>query len=171
MNREAIKSLISKNIRLDKDLPFYIFKENNYIFWFFERPLLDYKDILDSLIHINSTNFKEEVFITFGNLNKENFSYYSFRNKDELESIDGLEKSRLEYPIIIMNKNCDWLAFESSREGIGVIALKTNRPDSKEIERKFNKIFITMSELEQIREKEGWYSKVAAALILNYYRH
>ena len=40
-----IEKLLELELDFKKDLPDNIFKTTNYCYWFFERPILDYRDM------------------------------------------------------------------------------------------------------------------------------
>lgn len=168
MNQKNVSIFLSKLIDFNKDLPLNIFRSNDYVFWFFERPLLDYEEILCNLIDANLKYLKESILITFGDLKDDDFMFYYFENMDELKNLENLENSRLEYPIVITNENGDWLAFESSREELGVIGLNINTTNFSEISNRFNNIFINLDDLDKIKKEGGWYSKAATSFFLNY---
>lgn len=129
LNVEYINEL-KKIIDFDRKFPEYVFKNRKYQFWFFERELILFQDLMKDFIGINNSNFKSKAIIFFGHPDLEKFLYYSFDGAivTDLEQLSIIfEKKFLESsasPITFTNENFDWLYFESFNEEIGVIAVK-----------------------------------------------
>lgn len=124
---------ISSAVDFKKDLPLNVFLQEEYVFWFFERPLLSYLDLLSGLISENFRNFGSDVFIKFSGAENLVGSGFSIDGQSIDRDLQWLSKESQDffcgavgYPLTIFNGSCDWIAFESAYEEFGVIAVKAS---------------------------------------------
>lgn len=128
----AIK--LNSVLNWDADLPENVFREKNYDFFIFERPIIDQAELLENLMNSNSIAFGRNMVVFFGNPIKNIQTGFEFT---ELFSQEQIEQLRLEfrtffngqagYPVIVANDNLDWIAYESAREELGILAVKKSR--------------------------------------------
>lgn len=120
---------LSNFVNFATDLPAMIFRASDFEFWFFERPLVSFSDVLIELISASYESFSSAVFIRFGG-SSENTCFLlegidvegdvEFINKGFRDFFAG----EVDYPMVIGNLEFDWLAFESAHEEFGVLAVK-----------------------------------------------
>mgnify|MGYP001041297469 CR=1 FL=1 len=118
-------------IDLSKDLPLNLFFGKDYVFWFFERPLLCFDDIFCGLISESISSYGADVLIKFSGGNTLADSCFSVKGNDAGRDARWISKNfenffdgKVGYPIILFNRTFDWIAFESAYEEFGVIAVK-----------------------------------------------
>ncbi len=128
---------LSTLVDFKKDLPLNLFKGETYKFWFFERPLLGYTDLVQGLALRSYIDYETDLLVKFsGSEIAENLLYCVDREKSEAK-IEWLSRNSLDffcgkvgYPIVLFNRSFDWVAFESAFEEFGVIAVKEAASES-----------------------------------------
>jgi len=60
-----IMSDIEKMVDFARDLPANVFRSKGYVFWFFERPLIDFVEGVTELVSASYKDFASDVFISF----------------------------------------------------------------------------------------------------------
>ncbi len=147
---------LSKLININGELPDNIFKEEGFTFWFFERELIDFTDILSGLISASRLAFQLDVLVKFSGHNTNSGNLFSLDGVDTASDVLNLQKEfrdffggTADYPIFFFNKSFDWLAIESAYEEFGVLALKTNC-DSDDFVAFLNSYFISAEHLTQL---------------------
>jgi len=125
-----IAKILSNRLELKKDLPAMVFRGAGLEYYFFERPLLSSIDVLHELVRLSYETFSTKVFVLFGE--PQNGAYYVLDGQGLEEDIENLSagfldffKGTVDYPMVIGNLDCDWLAFESACEEYGVLALNS----------------------------------------------
>ncbi|MCU0124088.1 hypothetical protein N8H41_08870 [Pseudomonas vlassakiae] len=120
-------------IDLNKDLPANLFIDGEYVFWFFERPLLSYLDIFLGIVNESIISFKSDVHIKFSggeNLAGSCFSITGGEVREDVAAVmrkfDDFNGGKIGYPIIFFNDGFEWIAFESAYEEFGVMAVKAS---------------------------------------------
>ncbi|WLH47766.1 hypothetical protein [Pseudomonas beijingensis] len=56
---------LSGMVDFKKDLPTNVFIGNGFVFWFFERPLLDFVNVFSGLVSESLSSFGGDVFVKF----------------------------------------------------------------------------------------------------------
>ncbi|MEB0048347.1 MULTISPECIES: hypothetical protein [unclassified Pseudomonas] len=122
---------LSEVVDFKSDLPSKVFFESGLVFWFFERPLLAFIEVVSGLISKSISSYGMNVFVKFsGDELLDNsciiFDGCDTENKilivnDEYVDFLGGEVG---YPIVLFNETHDWVAFESAHEEFGVIAVR-----------------------------------------------
>lgn len=170
MNKDEVKKLFGNVIDLNKDLPSNVFINDDYEFWFFERPIVDYRDMMLGLFSTNFKYFNKTILMSFGNIATDSFDIYQFDNANEEEVYKEIEKSWIEYPTIISNINCDWLAFESAYEEIGVIGFNKKNIELTGFLEFLNENFIKSEDLVRMSNTpESGYFFEAKVFTENYF--
>jgi hypothetical protein len=171
LNLQVIEKLM-KSVNFTKDIPDYIFYSHDYYFWFFERPILDYMDLLEDLAITNDQAFESKLTVCFGRPDHSSFAYFLMENTENSDLFDLKTGQRdffggtVGYPITLMNSNLDWIGFESAYEELGIIAVnKLISKDSKFI-RFLDENFITPQYMESLRSSD--IGKLVRMLLENY---
>ncbi|MCG8296597.1 hypothetical protein [Pseudomonas entomophila] len=170
--------LIEKMLTLidfGKDLPENVFVEEGLSFWFFERPLICYVDVFAGLISAAVAESDVGVYLKFSGVEVFPGSCYFFDglnvSKDASWMSNGFNDffgGEVGYPIILCGKGCDWMAFESAHEELGVIAVRSSFL-SKWFGEYLDDNFISMSDLVEMKAGSSVNSKVAKAFFLSYF--
>lgn len=154
-NNELVKKLIH-TINWDKKLPQNIFFSSDYIFLFFERPIIDNKYLLEKLLQYNDHFYSTDSFLSFGLPKSDRYAQYFFDEIDPALRIKSLQKNYKDYywreygyPILLTNKNIDWIIFESASEELGVFAVKDDQNQANEFINLFEEdTFISCEQLK-----------------------
>lgn len=161
-------------IDFNKDLPMNVFVGGEYLFWFFERPLLCFVDIFKGLILENFSSYRSEVIIKFSGGEPLVDSCYAVDGSDVDRDVSWLSKrsenffdGKIGYPIILCNRTCDWVAYESAREEFGVVAVKVSALQEN-FHDYLSSSFISMAELAELASGSLVESVIAKAFILSY---
>jgi len=125
---------LSDLIDFKKDLPSNVFVGDEFIFWFFERPLISFVDLLSGLVRESVAAFGSGVLIKFSG-NQALVDSCFLLGGDDIENgvsfvVDGFSNffgGRVGYPIVLSNEACDWIAFESAHEELGVLGVRASR--------------------------------------------
>ena len=132
MELSSLLDDLSGVINLNKDLPVNVFVRDGLLFWFFERPLFCFFDVLVGLISESISSFKSNVIIKFSGGEPLVSPCFSIDGDDVDKDAFWLSKNfeiffngKVGYPVILRNSTFDWIAFESSREEFGVIAVRS----------------------------------------------
>lgn len=170
----SILDNLSVAVDLNKDLPMNVFIDDGLLFWFFERPLICFFDILVGLVSESFCHFKSDVLIKFSGGEPLLNTCFSFGrgeiNKDAAWLGKGFENffsGSVGYPILLFNGARDWIAFESSQEEFGVIAVKPSAVNESFCSY-LNTNFITMDELAELAVGTSAESIAAKALLSSY---
>lgn len=165
---------LSVIIDLNKDLPENIFVGDEFLFWFFERPLICFLEIFAGLISASVSNFKLDVFVKFSGGEALSNSCFSFDGTSIETDILWLNRKfdsffcgAVGYPIVLFDSACNWVAFESAYEEFGVVAVKKSRLKEGFCEY-LNSNFISINELEALASGSSAEGKIARALISAY---
>lgn len=165
---------LSGVIDLDKDLPMNVFVGDEFLFWFFERPLLYCFEVFAGLISNSVSVFKSDVFIKFSGVEPLDNSCFSFDGTDLERDILWLSKrvdnffdGMVGYPVVLCDGACSWIAFESAYEEFGVVAVKKSALQDVFYEY-LNSNFVSMDELTELASGSSSEGKIAKALILHY---
>jgi len=161
-------------IDLNKDLPMNVFVGGGFLFWFFERPLLCFFEVFAGLISNSVSSFKSDVFIKFSGGEALEGSCFSVDGTSLEKDINWLSKNfedffdgSVGYPILLCDRGCNWIAFESAYEEFGVVAMKKSELKEGFYEY-LNSNFISMDELAKLASDPSAEGKVAKALISSY---
>lgn len=134
--REVVISLRSL-VDFEENLPSNVFKGGNYEYWFFERPLLAFSDLLASLVSASNKSYGSRVYIKYAGDRMVSGSLLEFDGFEVENAAEWIANGRpdffdgdFEYPLMVFNKEFDWLAFEGFNEEFGVIAARKERCDS-----------------------------------------
>ena len=157
-----------------KALPVNIFVENDLSFWFFERPLLCHVDALVDFISVAIADVGLGVYLKFSGVEEFAGSCYFFDGKNIDEDVSWVGErfndffgGEVGYPIILCNKSCDWVAFESSCEELGVIAVRKCFL-SRAVFECLDNSFISMDDLVEMKSGSSAESIIANAFLLSY---
>ncbi|WP_122761180.1 hypothetical protein [Pseudomonas viridiflava] len=166
---------LSSVIDLNKDLPMNVFIGSEFLFWFFERPLLCFHEIFAGLILENFSSYKSNFFIKFSGSEHSLNSCYSFDGCDVDRDVLWLNNKfesffdgTVDYPIILCDSACNWIAFESAHEEFGVIAVKASAIKDK-FYAYLNSNFISMDEMTELASSSSREGVMARALISSYH--
>lgn len=161
-------------IDFGRDLPGNIFCNDEYRFYFFERPILDWVELFIGLAKVNSNVYACDLIVGFGDLRTPESMSYVVRSRYLQADLEALVigfsdffDGGVGYPVTIFNASLDWFAFESSSEELGVLALRSDRAE-KEFESYLKKELIDCNALLNISKGGGVYSRLAAALVKEY---
>lgn len=161
-------------IDFNKDLPVNVFVGGEYLFWFFDRPLLCFVDIFKGLILESVSSYSSNVFIKFSGGEPLVNSCYSVDGSDVDKDVSWISKrfenffdGKIGYPIILCSSTCDWIAYESAREEFGVIAVKASTLQEN-FHDYLNSSFISMDELVELASGSSVESLTAKAFIFSY---
>ncbi len=141
-------------IDFSKNLPDFVFKEIQADFYFFERELILFHDLMKELSEFNNKVLRAKLIVFFGRPSIESFSYYIFEGgvEDDLDFLKGLFDIKFVddnnfFPIIITNENFDWLYYEGLQEELGVFGISRNSIFQAEIREFMTENFIPYKEL------------------------
>lgn len=175
-NKELVVLLdrLSGVVDFNKDLPMNVFIGGEFLFWFFERPLLCFFEIFEGLISQTASRFKSDVFVKFSGGEPLENSCFSIGGTDLERDVSWLSKNfenffegALGYPITLCDEVCNWVAFESAYEEFGVVAVKKSVLQ-KEFCEYLNSNLISMDELIMLASGSSVESKIAKVLISSY---
>jgi len=159
-----------------KSLPDNIFCNGGYRFWFFERPILDWKELFIGLAEANGKIYGSDLVVCFGDLRSSDSSRYEVRLKSLLEDFEGLQKGfnsffegGVNYPVSIVSSNFEWFAFEGANEEYGVLGLRCHR-ERKEFINYLDSELIGCELLSKISAGDGLDSKTAKCFVESYCR-
>ncbi|WP_445765028.1 hypothetical protein [Pseudomonas sp. RIT-To-2] len=131
VNLSCIVEKLSEVVDFKSDLPSKVFLENELVFWFFERPLLAFIEVVSGLISKSISSYGVDVFVKFsGDELLDNscivFDGCDTENKILIVNDDYVNflGGKVGYPIVLFNESHDWVAFESAHEEFGVIAVR-----------------------------------------------
>lgn len=170
----SIVEALSELVIFDNDLPMKVFNGKEFDYWFFERPLICYLDMMEGLIKESLTGFESDVFVKFSGDRVFSGSCFFFE-KDNFEAgvkwlSEGFKNffgGTVGYPIVIFNGDLDWVAYESSREELGVIALNKSAVNKNFISY-LNSEFITVDQLRELASRDLVESITAKCLLESY---
>lgn len=137
LTENSTDPLLSEELRCavdwDKDLPEYVFLSRGYKFFFFERSIIDNGDLLLDLLSSNAQSYTADSCVSFGNPNSAGYAQFFFDEIEPKSRVSILQTGfrdffggMIGYPVVITNKNLDWIAFESSHEELGVLAVRSD---------------------------------------------
>jgi hypothetical protein len=124
---ETLMAECGRRIAFDRDLPEMIFPVTESAgFFFFERPVFSYAEIVGCLLDKNKEIYGSPAFLMFGRP-ADNWCR-QFVETDS-EDFAGLVSSvysdfgggELGYPVVMANKKFEWILYESSNEDIAVL--------------------------------------------------
>ncbi|WP_409316864.1 hypothetical protein [Pseudomonas sp. KCJK9016] len=123
-----IMSDIEKMVDFDRDLPANVFRSKGYVFWFFERPLIDFVEGVTELVSASYKDFASDVFISSSGGGE---TCFLFDGKDIGASAELINSGfrnffggEVGYPMVMGDLGFNWLAYESAYEEFGVLALR-----------------------------------------------
>lgn len=126
---EKLRSVVDWN----KDLPEYVFLSRAYNFFFFERPIVYSGALLENLFAFNAQCYSADSFVSFGIPESAGYAQFFFDEvKPELrvsilqQGFRDFFGGAVDYPVLLTNKNIDWIAFESAYEELGVLAVRSD---------------------------------------------
>lgn len=161
-------------INLNKDLPMNVFVGGEFLFWFFERPLLCFLEIFSGLVSSSVSSFKSDVVIKFSGSERLEGSCFSVDGSDLAKDVRWLNKrfesffdGAVGYPIVLCDSTCKWVAFESAYEEFGVVAVKKTELQEGFYEY-LNSNLISMDELAELASGRTAEGIIAQALISSY---
>lgn len=170
----ALLERLSGVVDFNKDLPMNVFIGGGFLFWFFERPLLCFVEILEGLILQTASTFNSDVFIKFSGGGSLGSSCFSIGGTELERDISWLSKKfesffegAVGYPIILCDGVCNWVAFESAYEEFGVVAVKKSGLQKGFCEY-LNSNFISMDELVGLASGSSAEGTIAKALVSSY---
>ncbi|QKV64940.1 hypothetical protein HUW52_19285 [Pseudomonas sp. 43A] len=163
-----IAKMLSSRIDFKKDLPAMVFSDVGLEYYFFERPLLSFADVLNELCCLNYQVFSAKVFVLFGN--PHSGACYLLDGQDVEEDIGNLSagfrdffKGTVDYPMVIGNLDGDWLAFESACEEYGVIALNSAGSSHREFSECLRCNLISSEEFQSLKGNHEVLDKIIDA--------
>lgn len=164
---------LADTVRPDIDLPLNVFL-GDFVFWFFERPLLCFYDAFSGLALESIVNFKADVFVKFLGLSPNAGSCFIITERDFEKNVlciskvfEDFDGGQLGYPILLFNESFDWVAFESAREEFGVIAVRFSVSNENFL-RKLDSDFISFDEFSKLADGISIESAIAREFISSY---
>nr|WP_218647054.1 hypothetical protein [Pseudomonas sp. P7548] len=161
-------------IDFDKDLPENVFLRDEYIYWFFERPLLCFYDLFSGLVLESVSSFKSDVFIKFSGGQPLSGSCFSIDSSNIsgdsnwlVVNSENFFEGTVGYPIVLCNDTDDWFAFESAHEEFGVLAVNKSSLHEGFLGY-LNANLISMSDLSELA-KTSVAEGVIAQVLISYY--
>ncbi|MGE8496476.1 MAG: hypothetical protein ACN6O6_03135 [Pseudomonas sp.] len=165
---------LAGTIKSDVDLPRNVFL-GEFVFWFFERPLICFYDAFSGLVSESIVGFKSDVFVKFLGLSPAVGSCFSITGKNLEKDIlaihdvfEDFQGGQLGYPILFFNESFDWVAFESAREEFGVIAVRLS-VSNDDFLRNLNSDFISFDEFSKLAASASVESAIARKFISSYF--
>jgi hypothetical protein len=168
-----ISQRLSAKVDLTNDLPACIFQEKNLDFWFFERSLLGDVDLFEELLVESNAQFSRGVGIIY--------SWASAECKGRLLDGEDPEASVLELkqqqfggelaldlPSFYFDTNFEWLAYESSYEEWGVLAMDRALSETR-LAKFLNQEFIGARDLWRLSKLDNFNGKLARIFLKNYF--
>jgi len=164
----------------DKDLPEYVFRSRGFKFLFFERPIIDNGDLLFDLISSNAQSYTTDAWVSFGSPHAAGYAQFYFDEVDLAPRVSTLQKDfrdffggSVDYPVLMTNKNLDWIAFESSHEELGVLAVRSDGGRARKFIDRFKAgTFIACEQMEAgtpaALQLQGAYGRLIQILHKNY---
>ena len=126
------------------------------------------------LVSKSISSFKSDVFIKFSGDEPLADSCFSVNGSDIDRDIywlskkfDSLIDGKAGYPIILFNRTCDWIAFESAHEELGVIAMNASVFQEAFLEY-LKSNFVSLEELAEMASGSSTESIIAKALVSSY---
>ena len=167
-----IAQRLLEKVDLTNDLPAQIFQEKNLDFWFFERSLLGDLDLFEELLAKSNAQFSRGVGMIF--------SWAAAECKGRLLDCEDPEDSVLELkrqqfggelaldlPNFYFDIDFEWVAYESSYEEWGVLAMDRAVADTQ-FAKFLNEEFMSVGDLWRISKLEDFNGKLARAFLKNY---
>lgn len=158
---------LSSFVSFATDLPAMVFRTSDFEFWFFERSLVSFSDVLIELISASYEGFSSAVFIRFGG-DSEN-TCFLLEGVDVEGDVEFINKGfrdffagEVDYPMIIGNLEFDWLAFESAHEEFGVLAVKSSLNISS-FSKMLKKNFISQTDFQKLAGQHEVMDKIVKA--------
>ncbi|WP_171020458.1 hypothetical protein, partial [Cupriavidus sp. 2SB] len=165
---------LSRHLDFKIDLPGNVFVGNVFNFIFFERPLLCFSDVFSKLISENFSVFDEKIYVKFsgGDLLEDSCliidKYEMGSTVEVVESyFSDFMGGQIGYPIVLFNAAFDWISFESSREEIGVMAVKNSEKKDRFISG-LEADFISIDSLREMRSRSGAEGLIARSFLRSY---
>ncbi|MWL91008.1 hypothetical protein [Cupriavidus sp. SW-Y-13] len=165
---------LSRHLDFKIDLPGNVFKGYDFDFFFFERPLFDFSEVFFKLITENFRVFDKKMYVKFSGEELLEDSCLIVNKNDVNSTVEIVEKyfsdfmgGKVGYPIILFNAAFDWISFESSREEIGVIAVKKSTKKN-EFMSGLESDFISIYSLLKMRSGSGAESLTARSFLRSY---
>ncbi|MFI8481871.1 hypothetical protein ACIGCM_15010 [Pseudomonas sp. NPDC078700] len=170
----CLLSKLSGVLDFNKDLPLNVFVDGDFLFWFFERPILSFFDVICGLITVSISSFKSDVFIKFSGGELLVDSCFSVNGSDVENDLIWIGKrsedffgGAVGYPIILFNRTHDWIAFESAHEEFGVIAVRESALQEVFVEY-LDSNLISSGEITALASGTSAESKIARAFISSF---
>ncbi|MFJ4257456.1 hypothetical protein ACIP01_10985 [Pseudomonas monteilii] len=167
-----IAQRLSEKVDLTNDLPALIFQEKNLDFWFFERSLLGDLELFEELLVKSHAQFTRGVGIIFSWAS----THYKGRLLDgeapgssvlELKHQQFGGELALDLPNFYFDTNFEWLAYESSLEEWGVLAMDRSLANTQ-FAKFLNQEFMSIGDLWRISKSGDFNGALARAFLKNY---
>lgn len=165
---ESLERKIARLVDFGRDLPDNMFLNKNMKYWFFERPILN-TEIFAALIGLSYSVFKADVFVRFAQESGEVGKYFFLDGRNVEAStgfissgFDDFFGSTVNYPVVVSNLAFDWIAYESSKEELGVVGVVASV--SPDLVTFLDDNFMSCSELFKLSLGESTLSGVSKVL-------
>lgn len=163
---------LSTKIDITNDLPACIFREENLDYWFFERSLLGDLDLFEGLLVESHAQFGRAMGVLFS-WSSADCKGRLFDGKDPEASALELKRQQVEgdlahdLPNLYFDTSYEWLAYESSFEEWGVLAMDralANTPFASFL----NREFMNIAELWRLSTLDDFNGKLSRAFLRSY---
>lgn len=165
---QHIAQTLSMQIDTTKQLPERMFIGGNLNYWFFERPLLGNLDLFEGLLIESFKQFSSGVGILFS-WNTPDCIGRLLDGADPEKSVLELDRqvfknTELAFPDAFFSETHEWLAYESTVEEWGVLAMDRSLENTDFFDF-LNREFISIGELWKLSKLDDFNGALARAFL------